>query len=127
PKNQKSAAFEELSNSSGTIFLRDLLNVAPERALPLEEIARAENILRCFSTQAMSLGSLGPEAHRTLALAMNSIGARSNTGEGGEAPALYEHEPLAANKIKQVASGRFGVTANYLVHAEELEIKMAQG
>ena len=75
----------------------------------------------------MSLGSLGLEAHRTLALAMNQFGGRSNTGEGGEDPELYTDEPHAANKIKQVASGRFGVTANYLVHAQELEIKMAQG
>jgi len=127
PENSKYAAFEELSSPQGTIFLRDLLAAAPDRPLPLDEIAPAEEILRRFSTQAMSLGSLSPEAHRTLALAMNSIGARSNTGEGGEDPALYENEPFAANKIKQVASGRFGVTANYLVHAEELEIKMAQG
>jgi glutamate synthase domain-containing protein 3 len=75
----------------------------------------------------MSLGSLSPEAHRTLAVAMNMIGGRSNTGEGGEDPHTYRFEPEAANKIKQVASGRFGVTADYLVHAEELEIKMAQG
>src|SRR2546429_1455089 len=80
-----------------------------------------------FSTQAMSLGSLSPEAHRTLALAMNELGARSNTGEGGEDPDTYRYEPAAANKIKQVASARFGVTTDYLVHAEELEIKMAQG
>ena len=127
PENQKYAAFEDLSNSQGTVFLRDLLDAVPEQPLPLQEIAPAADILRRFSTQAMSLGSLSPEAHRTLAVAMNSIGARSNTGEGGEDPALYENEPFAANKIKQVASGRFGVTANYLVHAEELEIKMAQG
>src|SRR5260370_3264397 len=75
----------------------------------------------------MSLGSLSPEAHRTLALAMNQLGGRSNTGEGGEDPNTYRFEPAAANKIKQVPSGRFGVTADYLVHAEELEITMAQG
>ena len=84
-------------------------------------------VMALFSTQAMSLGSLSLEAHRTLALAMNSLGGRSNTGEGGEDPSLYRREPNAANKIKQVASGRFGVTADYLVHAQELEIKMAQG
>jgi glutamate synthase (ferredoxin) len=95
--------------------------------VPLEEVESSDAILRRFSTQAMSLGSLGAEAHRTLAEAMNAIGARSNTGEGGEDPDIYHHEPHAANKIKQVASGRFGVTADYLVHAEELEIKMAQG
>ncbi len=93
----------------------------------MEEVEPAESVLKRFSTQAMSLGSLGPEAHRTLAVAMNLLGGRSNTGEGGEDPATYHYEPAAANKIKQVASGRFGVTADYLVHAEELEIKMAQG
>jgi glutamate synthase (ferredoxin) len=127
PENRKYGTFEELSTSQGSIFLRDLLDAAPEQPLALDEVSPAEDILRRFSTQAMSLGSLSPEAHRTLALAMNSIGARSNTGEGGEDPALYDNEPFAANKIKQVASGRFGVTAAYLVQAEELEIKMAQG
>jgi len=127
PEKGKYAAFEELAGSQGAIFLRDLLGASAQESVPLEEVASADEILRHFSTQAMSLGSLGPEAHRTLALAMNSLGARSNTGEGGEDPTLYENDPLAANKIKQVASGRFGVTANYLVHAEELEIKIAQG
>src|SRR5260370_7754183 len=75
----------------------------------------------------MWVGLGGVEEHRILALAMNGRGGRSNTGEGGEDPALYRREPHAANKIKQVASGRFGVTADYLVHAQELEIKMAQG
>jgi glutamate synthase (ferredoxin) len=127
PEAKKYSAFEELAESQGPIFLRDLLEALPETPVPLEEVESSESILRRFSTQAMSLGSLGAEAHRTLAEAMNSIGARSNTGEGGEDPDLYHHEPHAANKIKQVASGRFGVTADYLVHAEELEIKMAQG
>ena len=121
------ATFEELSASQGPMVVRDLLAAKSGPAVALEEVASEEDILRRFSTQAMSLGSLSPEAHRTLALAMNSIGARSNTGEGGEDPSLYENEPFAANKIKQVASGRFGVTANYLVHAEEIEVKMAQG
>ena len=75
----------------------------------------------------MSLGALSPEAHRTLAIAMNRLGARSNTGEGGEDPDVYRFEPEAANRVKQVASARFGVTAEYLVRADELEIKMAQG
>ena len=77
----------------------------------------------------MSLGSLSPEAHRTLSIAMNRLGARSNSGEGGEDPHWYD-EPgpdVAHTKVKQVASGRFGVTAHYLVHAEELEIKISQG
>src|SRR6202007_3447990 len=70
---------------------------------------------------------ISPEAHRTLATAMNRLGARSNTGEGGEDPDLYRYHPEANNRVKQVASGRFGVTTEYLVHADEIEIKMAQG
>ncbi len=127
PEAGKFAAFEELSEHQGSVFLRDLLETVPGTPVPLEEVESTNMILRRFSTQAMSLGSLSPEAHRALALAMNLIGGRSNTGEGGEDPNTYRFEPAAANKIKQVASGRFGVTADYLVHAEELEIKMAQG
>src|SRR5450755_4717173 len=127
PDAGKYAAFEELAESQGPVFLRDLLETVPGAAIPIEEVEAVEAIVRNFSTQAMSLGSLGLEAHRTLALAMNALGGRSNTGEGGEDPILYRNEPHAANKIKQVASGRFGVTADYLVHAQELEIKMAQG
>jgi glutamate synthase (ferredoxin) len=127
PEAGKFAAFEELAEHQGTVFLRDLLETVPGTPVPIEEVESTNAILRRCSTQAMSLGSLSPEAHRTLALAMNMIGGRSNTGEGGEDPNTYRFEPAAANKIKQVASGRFGVTADYLVHAEELEIKMAQG
>jgi glutamate synthase domain-containing protein 3 len=75
----------------------------------------------------MSLGAISPEAHRTLAIAMNRLGGRSNTGEGGEDPKIYYETPEANNRVKQVASARFGVTAEYLVHADEIEIKMAQG
>jgi glutamate synthase domain-containing protein 2/glutamate synthase domain-containing protein 1/glutamate synthase domain-containing protein 3 len=128
PSAGKYAAFEELAESHGTVFLRDLLETVPASSpISVDEVEPVESIVRHFSTQAMSLGSLGLEAHRTLALAMNQLGGRSNTGEGGEDPSLYRNEPHAANKIKQVASGRFGVTADYLVHAQELEIKMAQG
>ena len=127
PDSAKYAAFEELAENNGPIFLRDLLETVPSSSVPVEEVESSDDIVRRFSTQAMSLGSLSLEAHRTLALAMNSLGGRSNTGEGGEDPSLYRREPQAANKIKQVASGRFGVTADYLVHAQELEIKMAQG
>ena len=127
PSPKQYSAFEELAEAQGTIFLRDLLETTPEPAVPLEEVEPVEAIVKRFSTQAMSLGSLSPEAHRTLALAMNELGARSNTGEGGEDPHTFRYEPAAANKIKQVASARFGVTTDYLVHAEELEIKMAQG
>ena len=121
------SAFEELAEQQGPVFLRDLLDTVPDAEVALEEVEPVDSIVKRFSTQAMSLGSLSPEAHRTLALAMNQLGGRSNTGEGGEDPNTYRFEPAAANKIKQVASGRFGVTADYLVHAEELEIKMAQG
>jgi glutamate synthase domain-containing protein 2/glutamate synthase domain-containing protein 1/glutamate synthase domain-containing protein 3 len=127
PESGKFSAFEELAETQGTVFLRDLLETVPAPPIALEEVEPVDSIVHRFSTQAMSLGSLSLEAHRTLALAMNKLGGRSNTGEGGEDPALYRREPQAANKIKQVASGRFGVTADYLVHAQELEIKMAQG
>jgi glutamate synthase (ferredoxin) len=127
PNAKKYSAFEELAEHQGPVFLRDLLDTVPDTAVPLVEVEPLESIVKRFSTQAMSLGSLSPEAHRTLALAMNQLGGRSNTGEGGEDPHTYRFEPAAANKIKQVASARFGVTADYLVHAEELEIKMAQG
>src|ERR1700730_13903589 len=127
PDAKKYSALEELAERQGTVFLRDLLDIVPGTPIAMAEVEPVESVLKRFSTQAMSLGSLGPEAHRTLAVAMNLLGGRSNTGEGGEDPATYRYEPEAANKIKQVASGRFGVTADYLVHAEELEIKMAQG
>jgi glutamate synthase (NADPH/NADH) large chain/glutamate synthase (ferredoxin) len=127
PEAGKYRAFEELSDANGVVFLRDLLDTVASTPIPVDEVEPVESILKKFSTQAMSLGSLSPEAHRTLALAMNELGGRSNTGEGGEDPALWTSEPHAANKIKQVASGRFGVTSDYLVHAQELEIKMAQG
>src|SRR5882762_2553256 len=128
PDAGKYPAFEELADNGGSVvFLRDLLETVASSPIPLEDVESAESILKKFSTQAMSLGSLSPEAHRTLALAMNRLGGRSNTGEGGEDPDLWINEPEAANKIKQIASGRFGVTSDYLVHAQELEIKMAQG
>ena len=126
PSPENYSAIEELSKAEGTIFLRELLEMRPEQPLALSEVEPVEAILTRFSTQAMSLGSLSPEAHKTLSVAMNQIGGRSNTGEGGEDPDLYPF-PGTTSKIKQVASGRFGVTAEYLVRAEELEIKMAQG
>ena len=119
-------AIEQLAKAEGATFLRDLLEMVPEQPVALSEVEPLEFILRRFSTQAMSLGSLSPEAHKTLSIAMNQMGGRSNTGEGGEDPDLYA-QGNAACKVKQVASGRFGVTTEYLVRAEELEIKMAQG
>jgi glutamate synthase domain-containing protein 2/glutamate synthase domain-containing protein 1/glutamate synthase domain-containing protein 3 len=101
-----------------------------EQAIPLDEVEPATEIIKRFSTGAMSLGSLSREAHETLAIAMNRIGAKSNTGEGGEDPARFvpdENGDLRRSAIKQVASGRFGVTIHYLVNADQLQIKMAQG
>ena len=119
-------AYEQLAKADGPTFLRDLLEMLPEQPVAMEEVEPLESILARFSTQAMSLGSLSPEAHKTLSIAMNQLGGRSNTGEGGEDQRSVSVAGLA-NKMKQVASGRFGVTAEYLVRAEELEIKMAQG
>ena len=93
--------------------------------IPLEDVEPASEIVKRFSTGAMSLGSISREAHETLAQAMNSIGGRSNTGEGGEDPVRFTDD--RRSKIKQVASGRFGVNINYLTNADELQIKMAQG
>ncbi len=112
--------------------LRDLLEIRPAGPeLALGEVEPAGNIAKKFVASAMSFGSLSPEAHQTITQAMNLLGARSNTGEGGEDPEVYapiDGAPsLLNNKIKQVASARFGVTAQYLIHAEELEIKIAQG
>jgi glutamate synthase (ferredoxin) len=120
-------SFKEMAEAREPVAIRDLLEIVPGKPIPIESVQPESEILERFSTQAMSLGALGPEAHRTLAMAMNRLGARSNTGEGGEDPDLYRLEPEANNRIKQVASARFGVTAEYLVRADELEIKMAQG
>jgi len=106
--------------------LRDLLRVKPAGApLPLEEVEPISAILSRFDSAGMSLGALSPEAHEALAIAMNRLGARSNSGEGGEDPLRYGTEKNS--KIKQVASGRFGVTPEYLINAEVLQIKVAQG
>ncbi|HTR90058.1 MAG TPA: glutamate synthase large subunit, partial [Solirubrobacteraceae bacterium] len=103
---------------------------ASSEPLPLQEVEPASEIVRRFCTGAMSLGSISREAHETLAIAMNRLGGRSNTGEGGEDPARFTPDPNGDRRrsaIKQVASGRFGVTIHYLVNADELQIKMAQG
>ena len=113
------------------IHLRDLLAIKPMGpAVPLEQVESITAIRKRFVTPGMSLGALGPEAHKTLNIAMNRIGAKSDSGEGGEDPAHFVPMPNGDNasaKIKQVASGRFGVTAEYLNACEELEIKVAQG
>ena len=111
--------------------LRGLLDFKfVENPIPIEEVESVESIVKRFKTGAMSYGSISKEAHETLAVAMNRLGAKSNTGEGGEDPIRYVLEPNGDSKnsaIKQVASGRFGVTSHYLVNARELQIKMAQG
>jgi glutamate synthase (ferredoxin) len=106
-------------------LVRDLLTFVGVEPVPVEEVEPADTIMRRFVTAAMSLGALSREAHETLAEAMNSIGGLSNSGEGGEDPARYGTARNSA--IKQVASGRFGVTPGYLSSAEEMQIKMAQG
>jgi glutamate synthase (NADPH/NADH) large chain/glutamate synthase (ferredoxin) len=111
--------------------LRGLLRLRSDREpIALEEVEPAKAIVRRFCTGAMSLGSISREAHETLAIAMNRLGGRSNTGEGGEDPVRFQPDANGDRRrsaIKQVASGRFGVTINYLVNADELQIKMAQG
>ena len=123
--------FSKSMQANPPIHLRDLLAIKPMGApVPIEEVESITAIRKRFVTPGMSLGALSPEAHKTLNVAMNRIGAKSDSGEGGEDPAHFHPEPNGDNpsaKIKQVASGRFGVTAEYLNACEELEIKVAQG
>ncbi|MEQ8255514.1 MAG: glutamate synthase large subunit [Roseovarius confluentis] len=123
--------YSQAMQANPPIHLRDLMAIKPMgEAVPLEEVESVTAIRKRFVTPGMSLGALSPEAHKTLNVAMNRIGARSDSGEGGEDPAHFVPEPNGDNpsaKIKQVASGRFGVTAEYLNQCEELEIKVAQG
>ena len=124
------AGFDERVRARAPAGPRDLLDFAEQAPVPLHEVEPAEEIRRRFISSAMSLGALSPEAHETLAIAMNRMHARSNSGEGGEDPTTYATRgdgERADNRIKQVASGRFGVTTAYLVRADELEIKIAQG
>ena len=110
--------------------LRGMLQFSKRESIPIEEVESVESIMKRFKTGAMSFGSISKEAHETLAIAMNRIGGKSNTGEGGEDPARFIPEANGDSKrssIKQVASGRFGVTSHYLVNADEIQIKMAQG
>ncbi|QCR23201.1 glutamate synthase large subunit [Pontibacter sp. SGAir0037] len=113
-----------------TITLRNLFEFRKRLAVPLEEVEPVENILKRFATGAMSFGSISHEAHSTLAIAMNRIGGRSNCGEGGEDEARFIPRPNGDSErsaVKQVASGRFGVTSHYLANADEIQIKIAQG
>jgi glutamate synthase (ferredoxin) len=129
------SAYKGAEEEREPLVLRDLLEFRPAAPrLSVYQVEHRASLTRRFVSSAMSLGSLSPEAHQTITLAMNQLGGRSNTGEGGEDPIAYHREADTPpdflprnNKIKQVASGRFGVTAEYLAHAEELEIKIAQG
>src|SRR5256885_6481390 len=110
--------------------LRELIRLREcTQPVPLDEVVPASEIVKRFVSTAMSLGALSPEAHEALAIAMNQVGARSNSGEGGEDPGMYDDRDGVRhdNKVKQVAPARFGVTPRYLKRAEELEIKIAQG
>src|SRR6202012_989018 len=118
--------FAALVNQRPVSCIRAPLTLQPGAApIPIDEVEPLSAILARFDSAGMSLGALSPEAHEALAIAMNRLGARSNSGEGGEDPARYGTEKNS--KIKQVASGRFGVTPEYLINAEVLQIKVAQG
>jgi len=118
--------FAELVNERPAALLRDLFKLRDDvEPISIDEVESDEALFKRFDTAAMSMGALSPEAHEALAMAMNDLGGRSNSGEGGENPARYNTNKVS--KIKQIASGRFGVTPEYLVNAEVLQIKVAQG
>jgi glutamate synthase (NADPH/NADH) large chain len=118
--------YAKLVNERPVAMLRDLLAIKPNgQAVTLDKVEPAENLFKRFDTAAMSIGALSPEAHESLAQAMNGLGGFSNSGEGGEDPARYGTNKVS--RIKQVASGRFGVTPAYLVNADVIQIKVAQG
>ncbi len=121
-----SRAVDDQSTRLATLRGLFELRVGDRRPVPIDEVESESAIMRRFSTGAMSYGSISAEAHETLAIAMNRIGGKSNTGEGGEDPERL-HDPARRSAVKQVASGRFGVTAEYLTNADDLQIKMAQG
>ena len=129
------ATFQEYTDlidkeNRDTCTLRGLFEFKTGKPIPIDDVESAQEIVKRFATGAMSFGSISKEAHETIAIAMNRIGGRSNTGEGGEDSARFlpdENGDLRRSAIKQVASGRFGVTTHYLVNADELQIKMAQG
>ena len=130
PKAYREFAEQVNDQSRAMATLRGLLDFKPSESIPIDEVEPAVDIVKRFATGAISLGSISREAHETMAIAMNRLGARSNTGEGGEDYHRYNLDDNGDNRssaIKQVASGRFGVTPNYLVNATDLQIKMAQG
>jgi len=129
---EKYKEFSRLINdqSANPVTLRSLLKFKKADPIPVSEVESAENIMKRFATGAMSFGSISRPAHETIAIAMNRIGGKSNTGEGGEDPNRFVILPNGDSRrsaIKQVASGRFGVTINYLVNADEIQIKISQG
>ena len=135
-RNNSPATFQEYTDliddqNRNLCTLRGLLKLKyADKPISIEEVEPAKEIVKRFTTGAMSFGSISKEAHETLAIAMNRLGGMSNTGEGGEDEARFKPDPngdLRRSAVKQVASGRFGVTTNYLVNADELQIKMAQG
>ncbi len=123
--------FKKVSEEHTPVTIKDLLKIRyPDNDISLDDVEPIEDIRRRFTTAGMSLGALSPEAHECLAIAMNRIGGKSNSGEGGEDPERFNPRPNgdhASSAIKQIASGRFGLTAEYLANAKELEIKIAQG
>ncbi|EIT86747.1 glutamate synthase large subunit [Fictibacillus macauensis ZFHKF-1] len=122
--------YSEAANEEVPTFLRHLFTFKKRQAIPLEKVESVERLVQRFKTGAMSFGSISQEAHEDLARAMNALGGKSNSGEGGEDARRYTPDAsgtLAKSAIKQIASGRFGVTSHYLVHANELQIKIAQG
>lgn len=122
----KFRAFSELGDLGGGLFyVRDLMDFKYGKKVPLEEVEPAESIIRRFVVEAMSFGAISKEAHETLAMAANALGCRSNCGEGGEDPRRDGTD--TRSRVRQVASGRFGVDTGYLVNADELQIKVAQG
>jgi glutamate synthase (ferredoxin) len=131
PDAENFKTFAQVADDHAPVTLKDLLKIKfPEKAVPLDQVEPIEDIRKRFTTAGMSMGALSPEAHEALAIAMNRIGGKSNSGEGGEDPARFvvrENGDNANSAIKQIASGRFGVTAEYLSSAREIEIKMAQG
>ena len=122
--------YAEMANEERIGFLRNMFDFKPTQSIPIEDVESVESIFKRFKSGAMSFGSISKEAHETLAIAMNRIGGRSNSGEGGEHSARYKIDENGDNRnsaIKQIASGRFGVKSHYLVNAKELQIKVAQG
>jgi glutamate synthase (NADPH/NADH) large chain len=129
---ENTRSFSELVNRHNRrpSVIRGCFDFRPQVAIPIEEVESEEEIMRRLTTGAMSFGSISRDAHEAIAIAMNSIGGRSNSGEGGEDAVRYVRNSdgtLSRSAIKQVASGRFGVTSHYLANADEIQIKIAQG